>query len=242
MGAVLLRLLSVAMALGPAGAGTAFAQRADTARVEALILQRTNDFRRDRGLSALAPDAKLLAAARYFAGYMARTERYGHEADGQEPADRATRHGYDYCLVAENIAYQFSSADFTTEDLASRNVEGWKGSAGHRKNMLSPHAVDTAVAVTRGAKSGRYYAVQMFGRPKSASIEFRITNSARDTVRYESGGKDFTLPPGSTRIHTQCTPHELVLMAGKRDKVTPRNGERLVVVREAGSLVIRAGP
>lgn len=220
----------------------ALAQRADPAQVEQLVRERTNDFRREHGLAALAPDAKLEAAARYFADYMARNDRYGHEADGKEPADRARRHGYDYCLVAENISYQYSSEGFRTTELAQRYVEGWKGSPGHRKNMLAPAAIDTAVAVRRSEKSGRYYAVQMFGRPRSASVEFRITNGARDMVRYSIGGQAFTLAAGAARIHTQCAPEELALASArdaKRASVVPRNGDHLTVVREAGGLALR---
>lgn len=175
---------------------------------------------------------------------MARTERYCHQADGKEPADRAARHGYDYCLVAENISYQYSSADFHTADLAQRYVEGWKSSPGHRKNMLSRDATDTAVAVARSEKSGRYYAVQMFGRLKSASIEFRIVNSAREPVRYRVAERSFTLPPGAGMVHQLCAPEEVTLEAARGNragKVTPRNGEKLLVVREPGGFAIRTG-
>ena len=239
MGSVLLRMIAALAVLLPAAAT---AQRADVARVEKLVLDRTNDFRREQGLAALEPDAKLEAAARYFAEYMARTDRYGHEADGKEPSDRARKHGYDYCLVAENISYQYSSEDFATTDLARRYVEGWKDSPGHRKNMLAPIATDIAVAVRRGAKSGRYYAVQMFGRPKSESIEFRVTNAARDPVRYEVGGEAFKLEPGAGRIHTNCGPEELVLKSARdagRARLTPGNGDRLVVTKESGGFALR---
>jgi uncharacterized protein YkwD len=109
----------------------------------------------------------LARTVRDFVDFMARTDRYGHEADGKQPADRARGHGYDYCLVSENIAYQYNSAGFRTAALARDFVEGWKHSPQHRKNMLEPAATQTAVAVARSEKSGRYYAVQMFGRPKS---------------------------------------------------------------------------
>lgn len=241
MGAGLLRKLSAVAVLALAMAGIAQA-RPDLERVETIIVERTNEFRREQGLPPVAPDGKLTAAARYFAQHMARTDRYGHEADGKQPAGRATGHGYDYCLVAENISYQYSSEDFATTDLALRYVEGWKKSPGHRKNMISPHAIETGVAVARSDKSGRYYAVQMLARPKSAGIEFRITSAARDTVRYEVGGERFTLSPGSTRIHQHCTPDELVLLAGNRPKATPRNRDRLVVVRDAGGLALRFDP
>ncbi len=241
--AKLLRKLSAALGLAALAAASALAQpRPDLALVERIIVERTNDFRREQGLQPVDPDAKLTAAARYFAQYMARTERYGHEADGTEPADRAMRHGYDYCLVAENLSYQYNSADFHTADLAQRYVEGWKNSPGHRKNMVSPHATDTAVAVTRSEKSGRYYAVQMFGRPKSASIEFRIVKSAREPVRYRVAKRGFTLPPGAGMVHQLCAPQEVALEVRRADphgKVTPRNGERLQVVREPGGLTLR---
>jgi uncharacterized protein YkwD len=233
--------LATAILIAPAGVGAQSA-KPDLARVESTIIERTNEFRREQGLQALQRDARLEAAARYFAEYMARNDRYGHQADGKEPAERATRHGYDYCLVAENISYQYSSEDFRTADLARQYFEGWKRSPGHRKNMLAPAAIDTAVAVAKSEKSGRYYAVQMFGRPKAASIEFLVTNAARDRVRYEIGGEAFTLEAGAARIHTNCGPEELVLKSGRdapRARVTPRNGERLVVTKESGVLSIR---
>src|SRR2546423_1438495 len=79
------------------------------ARVGKDIVRRTNDFRRDQGREAVAVNGKLAETAAYFAGYMARTDTYGHTADGKRPAQRATAHGYDYCIVLENIAYRYNS-------------------------------------------------------------------------------------------------------------------------------------
>ena len=45
---------------------------------------------------------------------MARTGKFSHSADGSEPAARAKRFGYEYCIVAENIAYIFSSEGMAT--------------------------------------------------------------------------------------------------------------------------------
>lgn len=53
-------------------------------------------------------------------------------------------------------------------ELASRYFEGWKKSPGHRRNMLEASVTDTAVAVARSARTGRYYAVQLFGRTAAA--------------------------------------------------------------------------
>ena len=64
------------------------------------IVAATNQFREQKGLSPVAVDSNLHAAAKYFAEYMARTHTYGHTADGQRPSERAKQHGYDYCIVA----------------------------------------------------------------------------------------------------------------------------------------------
>jgi len=138
----------------------------DMAQVAGLVVEGTNRFRHDHGLTSVTPERRLASAAREFAAYMAQTDRLDHAADGRQPWGRAKAQGYDYCLVAENIAYQFDSRGFATAQLAHELVAGWERSPGHRKNMLEREAVDTAVAVARSPRTGRYYAVQMFGRPR----------------------------------------------------------------------------
>ena len=201
-------------------------------QVEALIAQRTNEFRAGQSLQGLEGNGSLDRAAREFADYMARTDRYGHHADGTAPADRARARGYDHCLVSENISYQLTSGDFTTHDLARRYVEGWKASPGHRGNMVDPAVVDIGVGVARSERTGRYYGVQMFGRPRARSIEFRVTNLARMQVRYRVGGEAFTLGQRQERVHTLCVAEEVVFAGlGKEEgrKIRPSDGDRLVV-------------
>jgi uncharacterized protein YkwD len=98
---------------------------------------------------------------------MAAHERLAHDADGRTPGERARRAGYDYCAIAENIAYQYGSAGFATEDLAQRFASGWQRSRAHRENLLDRDVLETAAAVARSRRSGRYYAVQLFGRPSA---------------------------------------------------------------------------
>jgi hypothetical protein len=206
------------------------AAAADLEQAERLIARRTNEFRAENGLARLEPDAALVRAAEGFAQYMARTDRYGHAADGTQPAERAQARGYDYCLVSENISYQFSSEGFGTEELARRFVEGWKSSPGHRRNMLEPDVVHMAAAVARSAQTGRYYGVQMFGRPRSRSIEFHVRNVARAVVRYRLGDEEFSLGTGQERVHTVCKPPVVTFpgAANAEGRVfRPSNGERL---------------
>src|SRR5688572_7713586 len=73
--------------------------RPDASAVAARVVELTNAFRAEHGRPKVRTDGKLQAAAQYFADYMARTGRYGHDADGKKPSDRARRHGYDYSLI-----------------------------------------------------------------------------------------------------------------------------------------------
>ena len=207
----------------------ALAKAPDLGQAERLIARRTNEFRAEQGLGGLEPDAALTAVAQAFAEYMARTDRYGHAADGRQPSERAEARGYRYCSVAENISYQFNSESFATEELARRFVEGWKDSPGHRRNMLNPHAVHMAAAVTQSSRTGRFYGVQMFGRPREASIEFRIANRARTQVRYRVGDEAFSLAAGQERVHTVCAPPEVTFANAEGGPFRPQAGERLRV-------------
>ena len=167
VGAFLLCLTPVACAV-PSAADAQ--RRPDLARVEALVIDGTNEFRRQLNLEPVGRNPRLEEAAREFAAFMARTGKFDHDADGRKPAERAAAHGYRYCFIAENISYEYNSNDFHTDDLARRFVQGWKESPGHRKNMLKGEATEIAVAVARGAAKGppRYYAVQLIGQPRGA--------------------------------------------------------------------------
>lgn len=208
-------------------------KRPDLAEVAKAVVEQTNAFRKKEGRDPVATDAKLAATARYFAGYMARTDEYGHRADGKGPGERVKAHGYDYCLVAENIAYAFDSRGFDAGRLATRLVTGWENSPPHRKNMLDPDVAATGVAVARSEKTGHYYAVQLFGRPKSAAVVFAVANRAGEDVSYTIGGKTFELPPRVTRTHTQCRPAELTFHwpGGKTAVVKTSGKDRFVVTK-----------
>lgn len=218
-------------------------KKPELARVVERIVEKTNRFRKEQGKSEVRTSAKLAAAARYFADFVARTDRYGHRADGSRPADRAEKHGYDYCIVLENVAYQYRSSGFTTEELGGGFFEGWKNSQGHRKNMLDADVTDTGVAVARSEKTGYYYAVQMFGRPKSKAVEFQISNEAGTEIRYRIGDEPFSLPPLYTRTHTRCRPADVKIQfpddKEKGETVRPAGGERFVVTRDGERLRVK---
>ena len=188
----------------------------EIAQVAKQVLERSEAFREGEGLRRHEMQPELAAAAGEFARYMASSGRYGHTADARTPAQRATAHGYDYCIVLENIGYVYrsrgySSADAVAEDL----VEGWKKSPEHRAAMLDAAATQTGVGIARD-DSGRYFGVQMFGRPKRAAIRFSVANSSGTAIDYRTGERVFSLPPRATREHIVCRPVTLqITLPGK---------------------------
>jgi hypothetical protein len=176
---------------------------------------------------------------------MARTDKYGHTADGNRPSQRAKQHGYEYCIVLENIAYAYRSTGFTEEGLAEKFTQGWIDSPGHRENMLDRDVTETGVAVAHSDQSGNYYAVQMFGRPKSQNFEFTVANESGEVIRYELAGQVFPLPPRYTRTHQQCRPSPMTFrLAGEDDErsnktVQPDRGDRFIVHGENGQLQVQ---
>jgi len=207
------------------------------------IVELTNELRAEEGLDPVAVDARLTAAAQYFAEYLAKTRQFSHDADGTVPTARARKHGYDYCIVSENIAAREVSTKSSPRELAHAVVEDWKKSPGHRANMLDAEVTDIGTAVARSAK-GPYYAVQMFGRPRSRAIKFSIANRTIFTVRYRLGNQSYTVAPHQTRAHTQCRMEELrIEVPGAREETTvkPSDKDRLVIAgSESGGYSLRS--
>ena len=167
---VLQGLLSLGAAALVLAACPAFAApaRPDLDAVERQVIEGTNQFRAGESRVVLRTNPELEKAARDFAEYMARTGKFDHVVDGTTPSSRVKAAGYQFCRIGENLARHYSTHGFTTPDLGRRMVEGWKESAGHRRNMLEPDVIETGVAVVHKRHDGidDFYAVQLFGKPR----------------------------------------------------------------------------
>jgi len=179
-------------------------QPLDESQAAAQIIEQSNKFRVSQELPRVGGSRVLSETARDFVNFMARTDKFSHTADDKHPRQRAEDHGYQACIVAENIGSQLSTKGFTPEELARRLVEGWKASETHRGNLLDPDVTETGVAIAHSPTSGRCYAVQLFGRPKSQAIVFQIENRAGVAVEYEIDERKLSLEPGTTRTHARC--------------------------------------
>ena len=80
--------------------------------------------------------------------------------------------------------------------------------------MVDPNVTETAVAVAHSATTDYYYAVQLFGRPKSQMIEFKVANRTGDSVEYTLDGQTFQLPR-ARRAHTRYASVPTLNFAGK---------------------------
>ena len=144
----------------------AFAAEPDALRVSRLVVAEANAARDEAKAPSLIPEARLVRAAQAFADYLAKHDKFDHDADGRTPMQRATAAGYKWCRVAENIAYEFNSRGFESEALAKALVRDWMGSRGHRRNLLDARLHDTGVGIAQSRQTKRWYAVQMFGSSK----------------------------------------------------------------------------
>jgi uncharacterized protein YkwD len=132
----------------------------DLRELERRALEAVNGIRRERGLSALAPNEGLAEVARRHSEEMARLGYFSHHSpSGTEPADRAERHGISFRTLAENI-----QTNQGHDDPVSIAVEGWMNSKGHRKNILDSRFTLTGVGVAID-EDGAAYFTQLFMTP-----------------------------------------------------------------------------
>ena len=121
---------SVAPTTAPARAATATPRSDFISRV----IARTNAYRVANGCPALAVNAILIGTAQAHSQEMALRDYVGHNsADGTSPWDRIKAAGYNYQMVAENIAWGATSPE--------QVVDAWffesPPNDAHRKNILN---------------------------------------------------------------------------------------------------------
>ncbi len=182
----------------------------DLPQTEAAIVALTNAFRQEQGLAPVTPSKELAAAAKWFAGYLAKSGKFAHEADGREPHQRAAAHGYKYCMVAENLALNLDSRGFTSAGLAGQVVAGWKASPAHRRNLAEPMATEIGLGIARApSKDPKFVTVQLFARPESMKIKFRIENHAAVAVAYTVAGESQTIEPRTIVTQETCAADQI---------------------------------
>ncbi len=121
--------------------------------LERLIFAGLNTERTTRGLPALLPSAILSTTAiKYAAFHWSAGLPLTHNADGNEPWDRARAEGYPSFNVGEILAAQQRSQDLTPAQLAPMFVRQWLDSPPHRAIVLGEalDASELAVGCAHG--------------------------------------------------------------------------------------------
>jgi uncharacterized protein YkwD len=127
---------------------------------EQLVLDLTNEARAKEKLPPVKANAILTKVARAHAANCARQHKMEHVLDGQTPAQRVDKAGYDYRSVGENLAV--AEKDATT----AKVVKSWMESQVHRDNVLSPKYDEIGLGLATDDKGQMYY-VQVFGKLRS---------------------------------------------------------------------------
>jgi len=225
----------------------------DIPAAEALVVARTNTFRSEQRLAPLASNRALTAAARGYAEFLARSGKFAHEADGKTQDVRAKEKGYEPCLSAENLALNADSRGFAVDQLARDVVEGWKGSPGHRRNLMQRDATEVGVAIAQAPGAiPKYLTVQIIARPASLMRTFKIENRSDRTVEYSTGERKTTLEIRTSVTHRVCAPVDVVVhlpgegwfATGRSERIQPESGAVISVIKaKDGKLAIeRKGP
>ena len=128
---------------------------------EARSRSRRCGWKRYDAAPALVLSETLNHAAAVHASDMADRSRLDHTGgDGSSPAERATRAGYAWRVVGENIA----SGQATPEQV----VEEWIGSSHHCANLMSADFTEMGVGfAANSTSSGGIYWAQVFAAPRS---------------------------------------------------------------------------
>ncbi|MBI5732578.1 hypothetical protein HY967_01290 [Candidatus Jorgensenbacteria bacterium] len=127
----------------------------------------TNVERVSNNIGILSENDKLSIAAKIKVRDMFDRQYFEHVSPiGVGPSGLANKVGYEFILIAENLAL----GDFKDDqDL----VRAWMNSTGHRENILNSRFTEIGVAVERGVFEGRmvWLGVQEFGMPRSVCPE-----------------------------------------------------------------------
>ena len=149
------------------------------------IIDLTNKTRGLNELPALSENSLLNTIAEARARDMFEKQYFAHVSPtGEQASDIAQKIGYQYKIIAENIA----SGGFLTNQ---KVIDGWMQSPGHRKNMLSSEVKELGAAITKGTMNGQetWISVQIFGLQSPPVSQERCVAPSQGLVNEIQGKK-----------------------------------------------------
>ncbi|MGH3586064.1 MAG: CAP domain-containing protein [Pseudonocardia sp.] len=147
-----LPLVAALVAVACTVPATAYAAPSDGADA-GTVLSIVNSERESAGCEAVSVDKDLTEAAEKHSADQAERGEMTHEgSDGSRTGERATRAGYSWSEIAENVAAGTRSGE--------RAMELWMESSSHRKNIVNCDLTEMGVAEVDG------YWTQVFATPR----------------------------------------------------------------------------
>lgn len=128
------------------------------------LLKLVNEARAKNKLGPLSLDPLLCQAARAHNDNMTKQEKMSHTLDGKKVGDRVTKTGYDYRVVAENLAFAEGGPKVPAPS-PDEIHKSWMNSKGHRANILNGRFTQIGLAMGK-SKKGNYYYTQVFALPR----------------------------------------------------------------------------
>jgi Cysteine-rich secretory protein family len=150
-----------------AGAALTATQAAESSYAGAV-----SQYRAAHGLTAVKTDAALTRMAASQAAAMARAGSMSHSVDG-EFYGRLRKSGFHFVRAGENLGEGYRSFGAA--------MEGWKGSDGHRANLLIDGATRVGVASARGGNGQMYWAMVLAApAPKGPPVRYFTQREAAE--------------------------------------------------------------
>jgi uncharacterized protein YkwD len=131
--------------------------------LEQAVLNGLNAARATAGRGALSADAQLSAVARAHSADMLTNDYFSHDdRSGCNAACRYEKNGYAFLSMGENI-FWMSGYDLATSAAASKVIDGWQNSPGHRANDLGDF---TKVGIGVAQQGSKIYVTADFATPR----------------------------------------------------------------------------
>ena len=109
-------------------------------KLDKLVFKKINEYRKQKGLHEFLWDEKAYKASDYHLKYLLKNSILSHSENNNTPTPylRLKKYGANPSFSGEN-ANVVSFSEMNEELIAIDIVNGWKGSPGHNKTMLSEY-------------------------------------------------------------------------------------------------------
>lgn len=151
------------------------------------LFELVNAERMTRDYDPLLENPLLQQAAYHKAQALFAEQRFAHDLDEQPFYAFIDEVGYNYNIVGENLAIDYT--------MATDVVAGWMNSPAHRANILNHSFEEMGIAVTKGTMNGveTTLVVQLFGTPKDALIDSTTIAGYYDSITTVTQHRNFGL-------------------------------------------------